>query len=365
METRKVITFDRFVRLLIGTVFFVALYFLCNKLSGVLLPFFISWLLAYFIHPLVLFFQHRLHFKSRVLSIFAALLTVATGLALLFYLLIPPIIEESQRFGELAQTYVSENHNIDSVPNYIGSFIKDQIDKNLLNEAFSENGLSKLFKESLPKIWEFITGSMNIIFNLFSLFIILLYLIFILKDYETITVEWIRLIPKKYKKIAFQLSEDVKNSMNNYFRGQLFIATIVGILFAIGFSIINLPVAIGLGLFIGLLNIVPYLQIIGIVPTTILVLLKSAETGDNFWVILLGAFIIFCIVQGLQDLVLTPKIMGNAMRLNPAVILLSLSIWGALLGFIGLIIALPLTSLLLSYYKRYIVKEATELKKDV
>jgi predicted PurR-regulated permease PerM len=153
--------------------------------------------------------------------------------------------------------------------------------------------------------------------------------------------------------------------MNNYFRGQLLIATLVGVLFAIGFTIINLPVAIGLGLFIGLLNIVPYLQIIGIVPTTILVLLKSAETGQNFWVILLSAFIVFCVVQSIQDLILTPKIMGKAMRLNPAVILLSLSIWGTLLGFIGLIIALPLTSLLLSYYKRYVVKEGSLLKIDV
>jgi predicted PurR-regulated permease PerM len=365
MEKRKVITFDRFVRLLIGTVFFIALYFLSNKLSGVLLPFFIAWLLAYFMHPLVLFFQKKLKFKSRILSILAALLSVAFAFSLIFYLLIPPMIEESKRFAELATTYVNENHNKDSIPTFIGEFIKEHIDKKLLDQAFAEGGISNIIKESLPRIWTFITGSVNIIFNLFSLFIILLYLIFILKDYETLTAGWIHLVPGKYKNIALQLSEDVKNSMNNYFRGQLLIATLVGVLFAIGFTIINLPVAIGLGLFIGLLNIVPYLQIIGIVPTTILVLLKSAETGQNFWVILLSAFIVFCVVQSIQDLILTPKIMGKAMRLNPAVILLSLSIWGTLLGFIGLIIALPLTSLLLSYYKRYVVKEGSLLKIDV
>ena len=65
---------------------------------------------------------------------------------------------------------------------------------------------------------------------------------------------------------------------------------------------------------------------------------------------------VYAIVQIIQDLILTPRIMGKAMGLNPAIILLSLSVWGSLLGLIGLIIALPLTTLLLSYYDRYIIR---------
>ena len=65
----------------------------------------------------------------------------------------------------------------------------------------------------------------------------------------------------------------------------------------------------------------------------------------------------FLVVQLITDMILTPKIMGKAMGLNPAVLLLSLSVWGALLGFIGLIIALPLTTLLIAYYQRYVTKE--------
>ena len=67
---------------------------------------------------------------------------------------------------------------------------------------------------------------------------------------------------------------------------------------------------------------------------------------------------VFLVVQAIQDMILTPKIMGNAMGMNAAVMLLSLSIWGSLLGFVGLIIALPLTTLLISYYKRYVLKES-------
>ena len=124
-------------------------------------------------------------------------------------------------------------------------------------------------------------------------------------------------------------------------------------------GIIDFPFAIGLGLFIGLLNLVPYLQLIAFLPTILLALLKAAETGGNFWLILLSAGVVFAVVQLIQDMYLTPKIMGKAMGLNPAIILLSLSVWGSLLGIIGLIIALPLTTLLLSYYRRFVLNETS------
>ena len=119
----------------------------------------------------------------------------------------------------------------------------------------------------------------------------------------------------------------------------------------------GLPLGISLGLLIGVLNLIPYMQTIGILPMALLSLLKSAETGENFWVIFGLSLLVLGIVQVIQDLFLTPRIMGKAMGLNPAIILLSLSIWGTLLGFIGLIVALPLTTLCLSYYKRFILMD--------
>lgn len=115
--------------------------------------------------------------------------------------------------------------------------------------------------------------------------------------------------------------------------------------------------AIGLGILIGILSLIPYVHGLAFIPMVILSLLKAADTGQNFWVIIASATGVFVIVQIITDMVLTPKIMGKAMGLNPAVILLSLSVWGALLGFIGLIIALPLTTLIIAYYQRYITKE--------
>ena len=184
----------------------------------------------------------------------------------------------------------------------------------------------------------------------------LLYLFFILLDYEQIANGWINLLPMKYRTPAIRITTDIKVSMNQYFRGQAMVAFCVGILFSIGFLIIDFPLAIGLGLFIGLLNMVPYLQIIGFVPTILLALLKAADTGENFWWILGMALLVFAVVQLIQDGFLVPKIMGKITGLNPAIILLSLSVWGSLMGMLGMIIALPCTTLLLSYYQRFIKK---------
>ena len=115
--------------------------------------------------------------------------------------------------------------------------------------------------------------------------------------------------------------------------------------------------AIGLGILIGILDLVPYLHTFALIPTAFLAMLKAADTGQNFWVIFGLALLVFAVVQVITDFIVTPKVMGKAMGLNPAILLLSLSVWGALLGFIGLIVALPLTTLIIAYWQRYVTKE--------
>lgn len=146
--------------------------------------------------------------------------------------------------------------------------------------------------------------------------------------------------------------------MQVYFRSQAKIVLIVSILFAVGFKIIGLPLGIGLGLLIGLFNFVPYLQWLGVPLAAFLALLYSLETGSNFWVMMGLVLLVMGIVQLIQEVILTPKIMGSSMGLNPAIILLSLSIWGGLLGILGMVIALPMTSLMIAYYRRFVLKVA-------
>ena len=361
---RKKITFDSFIRAVILGAIIIGVLMLLKRLSGVLLPFFLAWLIAYLIYPLVSFFQHKLRLKNRVISIFCALLTLTVIGSVAFYLLVPPMIQEFLRVKDLLIEYFSTTHTASNVPTTLSEFIRQNIDLHILEQMFSQENILDALKVTVPKLWSLISESINLLFGFFTVFLILLYIVFILLDYESISEGWAHLMPKKYRKTVTGILNDVKDGMNRYFRGQALVALCVGILFSIGFLIIDFPLAIGLGLFIGALNMVPYLQIIGFVPTIMLAILKAADTGDNFWIIIASAAAVFIVVQIIQDGYLVPRIMGKITGLNPAIILLSLSIWGSLMGMLGMIIALPLTTLMLSYYQRYIINQENIYKTE-
>ena len=350
----KKITFDSFIRGALTVLFLIVVFILLNRLSGALLPFFIAWLIAYFIYPLVKFYQYRLRLKNRVLSILAAMLTVIVALALIVTFFVPSVVEEFVRLKDLLAQYFAQGSHNATIPGTVENFIKENIDPHYLQQFFTEENFVNTMRSLTPRVWSLVNHSVSFVVGLFASFIILLYIFFILLDYESIANGWIKLIPAKHRDFVQAVATDVEVSMNRYFRGQALVAFLVGVLFSIGFLIIDFPLAIGFGLFIGLLNMVPYLQLIALVPTVLLALLKAADTGENFWLILALAMVVFCVVQLIQDAVIVPKVMGKITGLNPAVILLSLSVWGSLLGVLGMIIALPLTTLILAYYKQFI-----------
>ena len=302
---RKKITFDSFIRGSIGCVLVVGILMLVERLSGVLLPFFIAWLIAYMIYPLVKLFQYKLRLKSRILSIFCALFLISAIGVTVFYLLVPPMISEMSRMNDLLVTYLTNGAG-NNVPKNLSEFIHEYVDLQALNRILSEENIL-----AVPRLWTLLAESLNILFSIFTSFIILLYVVFILLDYEAIAEGWLHLLPNKYRTFASNLVRDVQDGMNKYFRGQALVAFCVGILFSIGFLIIDFPMAIALGLFIGALNMVPYLQIIGFFPTVLLAILKAADTGENFWIIIACALAVFAVVQIIQDTFLVPKIMGK------------------------------------------------------
>ncbi len=356
----KKITFDSFVRQLMVAALLVAAVLLVRYLSSVLLPFMIAWIIAYMLYPLVRFLQYKCHLRSRILSIVVSLLLVLGVIAGVLYLVIPPTVAELAKVGELASSLAQQYWGDAAITEKITDTLYNFFEKNDIVELIQHDEVQKALQMALTHAWNFICQTVGFLVGLLGIFIIFLYIFFILMDYEKIADGWLRLVPQKQRHFCHQLFSDVEAGMNSYFRGQALIAFLVGVLFALGFSIVGLPMGIGLGLFIGLLNLVPYLQLIGFLPTILCALVKSMETGQSFWVIMFWCLVVFAVVQSIQDLVLTPRIMGKAMGLRPAVILLSLSIWGALMGLLGLIIALPLTTLCLSYYKRYVLKDTDE-----
>ena len=356
MEQKK-ITFDSFIRGFITIIIITGIVMLLNRLSTVLLPFFLAWLIAYLLFPLVKFFQYKCKLRYRILGILCTFLTVGAILTGLFFLMIPPIIEESIRVKDLLFAYVSNNSYLSNIPDMLEDFIHDNFTKQDLKALITQEGFVDTIKQSVPKIWDVMAQSLSIASSIISLTMVALYTLFILLDYEKISSGWVELLPIRYRSFAKHLVQDVTQGMNLYFRGQGCVALCVGVLFSIGFLIIDFPMAIGLGMFIGLLNMVPYLQLLGFVPTIMLAVVKAADTGQSFWIIMLGALVVFAIVQIIQDTILTPKIMGHVMGLNSAIILLSLSIWGSLLGILGMVIALPMTTLLITYYQNYVIEK--------
>ena len=356
LEERKKITFDQFIRTTIVILGIVAALMLINRLTSVLLPFFVAWVIAYMIYPIVKFFQHKVRLKSRPLAIFVTLLSISIIGAALSYFLIPPLIIEMGRVKDLLMDYLQSGGDQGThIPQNLSAFIKEYVDLKSISEVFEHDKLLDMLQQALPKVWAILSESVSFLINIFTFFLILLYIVFILLDYESIAEGWIGYLPEKYRTFSQSLVNEVQDGMNRYFRGQALVALCVGILMSIGFLIIDFPLAIGLGLLIGALNMVPYLQILGFVPTILLAILKASDTGSNFWVIIGSALAVFAIVQIIQDGFIVPRIMGKITGLNPAIILLSLSIWGSLMGLIGMIIALPLTTLILSYYQRFII----------
>ena len=305
MFTQKKITFDSLIRGIISVIIIIAVLFLLDRLSGVLLPFFISWLIAYLMYPMVIFYQNKLRMKSRVVSILAVMLTLAiiiTGACLVF---VPPIIEECSRLRVLIETYFTEGSGHSAIPQVINNFLQQHINTDWLEKNLSTENIIKAIQGLAPKVWTLISTSYNVIAAIFTFFIMILY----------IFLGWVTLVPVRYRKSTVRLMNDVKVSMNQYFRGQSLVAFCVGILFCIGFLIIDFPLAIPLGLFIGLLNMVPYLQIVGFIPTILLAVLKAADTGES------GHYPAFPIHLGITD-----GNAGNDYRTssdNPATYLLS------------------------------------------
>lgn len=355
--THKPYTLDRVVRLLIGLSISAVLYFLVLRLSHVLLPFLIGWLLAYLLHPLVLFFQHKLKFKSRVVSIVATLLLFVVVLFGFLLLVIPLVSKEIDKLSEL---HLISNGVISLdwiMPPSLQLQIKDYLEHLNIETILADATIMDTVKKVTPHIWSLINGSLNFLMGFAIVIVVFMYTIFILLDYEVISSKLFHIVPPKSRPVTKQILEDLEYAMNRYFRGQALVAFIVGVLFAIGFSIVHLPLAVIMGILIGVFTMVPYLKVILLLPGCALAWVQSLETGQSFWPILLGVAIVFIIVQIIEDVILVPKIMGKVTGLNPAIILFALSVWGALLGVVGMIIALPLTTLLISYYKRYVIKE--------
>ena len=359
---KPVIDFDRFVRGLLFLAVITVLVLGLRWLSPVLIPFFAAWAIAWILAPVVNFFQNTCRLRSRVLSVLITLALLIGLASAVAWLIIPPLIDGVTQIKEALLSYLASGHirNI-HLPEWLDHLMQQWLDQEKIQSMLRSDNLMKTIRETLPHVWNMLVSTANLVMSLVGAAFGALYLFFLLLDYDYYTTAWINWLPRTQRNFFRRLSEDLGNNMRGYFRGQALVALSNCAMFTLGFWIIGLPMPLGMGLFVGLISFIPYVQVVGFAPAAVLALMEMSDTGRSFWGLMALVLLVYIVVQVLQDTVFTPRIMGKIMGLSSAMVLLSLSIWSYMAGIIGLIIALPLTTIIFAYYKRYILKEPDDM----
>ncbi len=366
-------TFDRVVQLALFAGLAWGLVLLLDYLSDVLLPFFAGLVVAYFLDPVTNRVQHVI--KQRVLAALFTLVSITLAVSLVVWFMVPMVGNELADMGRTVSKMASNTELAQAAKEHLPENVWEEVNEILkrddVKRYLTSDGAVQMAKDTakklLPGVWGVLSGAANVLTFITGLLVIMLYVVFLLIDYHNMAARWRDYLPPSMRDDVSRFVEEFIQATNRYFRSQALVACCVAVLFAISFSIIGLPLAILMGIFIGLLNMVPYLQIVGTIPCLLLAGLKALEQGDNFFGALGLVLLVFGVVQLIQETVLVSRFQGEAMGLSPAIILLSISVWGKLLGFLGLILALPLTCLGLIYYRRYLWKlepadEPSEIK---
>lgn len=341
---------DRIMKLIIGIALTAAVVWLIGYLSHVLLPFFVACFIAYLLQPLVELNRRLTHEKGRVMASILTLVEVAVVITGVVYFFLPHVVNELDTLNAIIHDVTSGKRSLPKEYVNIINWIEHYINPNELKSQLAELHIGTLISKGTSLLNE----SLSVILDVLEWALTLVYVLFILIDYPQIVRGFKLIIPHKYRESVMVVVRNVQTNMDHYFRGQGYVAICAAVFYCIGFSIIGLPLAIPMGLLVGLLYMIPYFQYITLIPVAIICAVYSLS-GEVTFISMFGrSLLVYLVSQCICDYILTPHIMGKEMGMNAAIILLSLSIWGSLLGIIGMIIALPVSSLMMAYYERYI-----------
>jgi predicted PurR-regulated permease PerM len=339
-------------------------YWLLARLGDVLIPPIVGLLLAYLVDPLVRRYERWL--KNRSLAVFAVLVTMVAAITAVVLIMGPMVQNEIDAFRAVVLSIAQPDsplHQqlIAKIPaGFVQKFSKSWWDPSFV-AFFKENadvhdlavaGLKRI----VPGLARVLSGAMSLVAVVFSIFLSLVYFILFAADLGTWRTTWPKMLPTSTRAHVIQVVKDFDHEMSLYFRGQALVAVIMGIILAVGFVMIDLRMAILFGMFAGLLSMVPYLQLASVPFAGLLAVVTAVEDGRSVGVVMLSVLAVYAVAQALQDWVLIPRVMEKLTGLSPALILLSLFVWGRLLGPVGFFLAIPLSCLALAYYKRWLAR---------
>lgn len=225
-------------------------------------------------------------------------------------------------------------------------------------------------KTTLPKlpgiIWSFVRSSVGGFLGVFgfllSFIIVPLYLYYFLIESAKIQQQWSDYLPLRasaFKDEVVSCLNEINSYLVAFFRGQLFVSVINGIATGIGLVIVGLDFGLLIGLALCLAGIIPYLGIaLCWIPAVIIASVQGGSAlvpADPWWVMPLVVTGVFALVQQIDALFITPRIVGEAVGLHPMTVIASVLVWGLLLGgLLGAILAVPLTASVKVLFQRYV-----------
>ncbi len=336
--------------LLIAMSFLVTLW-LFEELRTVLLPFIAVYLLAYLFNPLVSVLEERFH-MPRWVSALGVTLMVVGAIVLLILLLLPAIIDQLQLLAR------DLPRNVTAVQQWLqkNEFLAYLESMNLLDRNYLSNEIGNFlprqiaaFAANIPKAVQGLYTSLGSVLAAVTMALILpVVLFYMLRDYPGIRQRLLEFFPLRPDRR--EILSTVGKVMGNYLRGQLTISAISAINVTFWLTLFDVPFALLIGLLSGILNMIPN---IGVVITNVIGVVLALLFGEPA---LVKAGIVLLVLFGeqlLEATVLTPNIMSHRVGLHPVLVILSLFIFGKFLNVLGLLIAVPTTALLITFYQTY------------
>ncbi|MDF2232090.1 AI-2E family transporter [Albimonas sp. CAU 1670] len=315
---------------LVGLAVLVAFMYL---MAGVLLPFLAGAALAYFLDPLA----DRLEARgfSRTLATATITILMATLFIVAMLVLIPAFVEQARQFIEQAPVYA------DAIRKFVENRFPEVLDKGGAVEQALETFKGRAEEWSVAALKSAWTGGLAVIDFVTLLVITPVVAFYLLMDWDRLTAKIDGWVPRDHVGTVRELASRIDDVLAGFVRGQLTVCVILGAFYATALMLAGLQFGLVIGLFAGLISFIPFIG--SILGGALSIGVALFQYWDDPLMILVVAGI-FLVGQTVEGNFLTPKLVGGSVGLHPVALMFALSAFGSLLGFTGLLIAVPLAA---------------------
>ena len=322
---------------IVGVLLAVIFFYFSRR---VLTPFFIAFALAYLLDPVTDRLESlKISRTFAVLVLMAGVFSLVTGIGLLVF----PLLK------------LQAEHLVSNLPNYIaimqewmhpllGVVGEPEKIQGILNRELLKIGELplKVISSITSILWGSVAGLFSFILFLANLVIIPVVMFYLLRDYDLINKKMLSFVPARTREQVLSLIKEIDGVLADFVRGQLMVGLIMAGLYSIGLFFCGTPMSLFIGLLAGLASLVPYLGLVfGFVPAAILTFMQTQD-----WVLVFGVAGVFAVVQGLEGMIITPRIVGEKIGLHPVAIILAVLLGAEFFGLVGVIVSVPVAAAL-------------------